>query len=209
MGIADDASALFNMLTGCVFQPHFKKLLVAPTTMRRRFLEMIAREVEHQRAGRGGHIIAKMNALDDRQIIEALYEASAAGVEIDLIVRGICRLRPGVPGRSETIRVISIVGRFLEHARIFRFANGGAPEYYIGSADWMARNLDARVEAAVPIEDRRLREEVQAILDLQLADNVKAWDMQSDGSYVQRRPAPDEDPRPSQDLLMQRAAERR
>jgi len=129
-------------------------------------------------------------------------------VEIDLIVRGICRLRPGLPGRSETIRVISIVGRFLEHARIFCFANGGAPEYYIGSADWMARNLDARVEAAVPIEQPRLQEEIQAILDLQLADNVKAWDMQADGSYVQRRPERDEEPRSSQDLLMQRALER-
>jgi polyphosphate kinase len=129
-------------------------------------------------------------------------------VEIELIVRGICRLRPGLPGRSETIRVISIVGRFLEHARIFHFANAGAPEYYIGSADWMSRNLDARVEAAVPIEDPRLQEEIQAILDLQLGDNVKAWDMQPDGSYVQRRSAADEEPRSSQDLLMQRALER-
>ena len=196
------------MLTGCVYQPRFRKLLVAPTTMRPRFLEMIAREMEHQQAGGGGRIIAKMNALDDRQIIDALYEASAAGVEIDLIVRGICRLRPGLPGRSETIRVISIVGRFLEHARIFHFANAGAPEYYIGSADWMSRNLDARVEAAVPIEAPRLQEEIQAILDLQLADNVKAWDMRPDGSYVQRRPAADEEPRSSQDLLMQRALER-
>src|SRR6185295_17191633 len=206
--LAQDVAQLFNMLTGCVHQPRFKKLLVAPISMRQRFLELIAREVEHQQAGRGGRIIAKMNALDDRQIIDALYDASAAGVEIDLIVRGICRLRPGLPGRSETIRVISIVGRLLEHSRIFHFANAGAPEYYIGSADWMARNLDARVEAAVPIESPRLQEEVQAILDLQLADNVKAWDMQADGSYVQRRAAPGEEPRSSQDLLMQRALER-
>ncbi len=206
--IAQDVAQLFNMLTGFVYRPQFKKLLVAPITMRQRFLEMIAREVEHQQAGHGGHIIAKMNALDDRQIIEALYDASAAGVEIDLIVRGICRLRPGTPGRGETIRVISIVGRLLEHSRIFYFANGGAPEYYIGSADWMARNLDARVEAAVPIGDPRLQEEVKTILDLQLADNVKAWDMQADGSYVQRRPAAGEEPRSSQDLLMQRALER-
>ncbi len=128
-----------------------------------------------------------MNALDDRQIIDALYDASAAGVEIDLIVRGICRLRPGLPGKSETIRVISIVGRFLEHARIFYFANAGTPEYYIGSADWMTRNLDARVEAAVPIEDPRLQEEIKAILDLQLADNV-----QGVGHAARRllRPAP-------------------
>jgi len=206
--ISQDVLQLFNMLTGFVYQPRFKKLLVAPVSMRQRFLEMIAREVEHQKAGRGGHIIAKMNALDDRQMTEALYEASAAGVEIDLIVRGICRLRPGLPGRSETIRVVSIVGRLLEHARIFYFANAGKPEYYLGSADWMSRNLDARVEAAVPILDPRIQEEIQAILDLQLADNCKAWDMQSDGSYVQRRPAPGDEPRCSQDLLMQRALER-
>lgn len=206
--IAQDVAQLFNMLTGFVYQPRFRKLLVAPVTMRRRFLEMIARETEHQKAGRGGHIIAKMNALDDRQMIEALYEASAAGVEIDLVVRGICRLRPGQPGRSETIRVISIVGRFLEHARIFYFANAGDPEYYIGSGDWMTRNLDARVEAAVPILDPKVREEVKAVLDLQLADNVKAWDMRPDGGYVQRRPGKGEEPRSSQDLLMQRALER-
>ncbi len=124
--IAEDVVQLFNMLTGYVHQPQFKKLLVAPINMRQRFLELIEREVEHQKAGRGGTSIAKMNALEDRQIIEALYEASAAGVEMDLIVRGICRLRPGLPGRSETIRVISIVGRFLEHARIFYFAQRGA-----------------------------------------------------------------------------------
>ncbi len=209
--LAQDVAQLFNMLTGLVYKPQFRKLLVAPTTMRQRFLEMIAREVEHQQAGRGGRIIAKMNALDDKQIIDALYDASAAGVEIDLIVRGICRLSPGVPGRSETIRVISIVGRFLEHARIFCFGNGGnagKPEYYLGSADWMTRNLDARVEAAVPVEEPRLKEEVQAILDLQLADNCKAWDMQPDGTYVQRQPASGAEPRSSQDLLMQRALER-
>ncbi len=206
--IAQDVAQLFNMLTGFVYQPRFKKLLVAPTSMRQRFLELIGREVEHHKAGRGGHIIAKMNALDDRQIIDALYDASSAGVEIDLVVRGICRLRPGLPGKSETIRVISIVGRLLEHARIFYFANAGEPAYYIGSADWMTRNLDARVEAAVPIEDPRLQEEVKAILDLQLADNCKAWDMRSDGSYVQRHPSPGEEPRSSQELLMQRALER-
>jgi len=207
--IAADAVQLFNMLTGYVHKPRFKKLLVAPINMRQRFLELIEREIEHQRAERGGHIIAKMNALDDRQIIEALYEAAADGVEIDLIVRGICRLRPGLPGQSETIRVVSIVGRYLEHSRIFCFGNAGKPEYYIGSADWMSRNLDARVEAIAPVEDPRLQEELAAILDLQLADNVKAWDMQADGSYVQRTPAPGEEARSSQDLLMQRVLERR
>jgi polyphosphate kinase len=199
---------LFNMLTGYVHKPRFKKLLVAPINMRQRFLELIQREVDHRGAGRGGHIIAKMNALEDKVIAEALYAASAAGVEIDLIVRGICRLRPGLPGRSETIRVISIVGRFLEHGRIFYFANGGRPEYFLGSADWMARNLDYRVEAIVPVEDLRIQEELKAVLDLQLGDNVKAWDMRPDGSYVQRRPAVGEEARSSQDLLMQRALER-
>jgi polyphosphate kinase len=206
--IADDVVQLFNMLTGYVHKPRFKKLLVAPINMRQRFLELIQREVDHQEAGRGGHIVAKMNALEDKAISEALYAASAAGVRIDLIVRGICRLRPGLPGHSETIRIISIVGRFLEHSRIFSFANGGKPEYFLGSADWMARNLDYRVEAIVPVEDPRVQEELKAILDLQLGDNVKAWDMRPDGSYVQRRPADGEEPRSSQELLMQRALER-
>jgi len=210
--IAEDVLQLFNMLTGYVHKPQFKKLLVAPINMRQRFLDLIEREVEHQKAGRGGHIIAKMNALEDRPIAEALYAASAAGVEIDLIVRGICRLRPGVPGLSETIRVVSIVGRFLEHARIFYFSNNstqtGKPDFFIGSADWMARNLDFRVEAIVPVEEPRLQDELKAILDLQLADNVKAWDMHPDGSYTQRSPAPGEEPRSSQDLLMLRTLER-
>ena len=206
--IADDVVQLFNMLTGYVHKPRFKKLLVAPINMRQRFLELIEREVEHQKAGRGGHIVVKVNALEDKQMCRALYEASAAGVRMDLIVRGVCRLRPGLPGHSETARVISIVGRFLEHARIFRFANGGRPEHFLGSADWMSRNLDFRVEAIVPVEDPRLQEELDAILDLELGDNVKAWEMQPDGSYLRRRPAEGEEPRSSQDLLMQRAAER-
>jgi polyphosphate kinase len=206
--IAEDVVQLFNMLTGYVHQPRFKRLLVAPINMRQRFLELIQREVEHQKAGRGGHIIAKVNALEDKQMCRALYEASAAGVRMDLIVRGVCRLRPGLPGHSETIRVISIVGRFLEHARIFRFANGGRPEHFIGSADWMSRNLDFRVEAVVPVEEPRLQEELDAVLDLELGDNVKAWEMRPDGSYVRRRPGKGEEPRSSQDLLMQRAAER-
>ncbi|HYN20738.1 MAG TPA: polyphosphate kinase 1 [Thermoanaerobaculia bacterium] len=206
--IADDVVQLFNLLTGYVHQPRFKKLLVAPVNMRQRFLELIQREVDHQQAGRGGHILAKMNALEDKQICQALYDASAAGVEMDLIVRGICRLRPGLPGQSSTIRVLSIVGRYLEHARIFCFVNGGKPEYFLGSADWMSRNLDYRVEAIVPVEEPRLQEELRAILDIQLADNVKAWDMGPDGNYTQRQPAPGEEARSSQDLLMQRAIER-
>jgi polyphosphate kinase len=206
--IAADVVKLFNLLTGYFHRPEFKRLLVAPINMKSRFIELIRREIEHQKAGRGGRLTAKMNGLEDPEIVETLYQASAAGVEIDLIVRGICRLRPGLPGRSETVRVISIVGRFLEHARIFRFANGGAPEHYFGSADWMSRNLNYRVEAVVPIREPALQAELDAILELQLADNVKAWELRPDGSYAQRRPAADEPARSSQELLMERAVAR-
>ena len=157
--IARDVSQLFNLLTGFAVEPQFEKLLVAPATMRRRFEELIDREIEHQRAGRGGRIVAKMNSLEDSQLVERLYHASQAGVSVDLVVRGICRLRPGIPGVSENVRVISVVGRFLEHARVFVFANGGDPEVFLGSADWMARNLDGRVEAIVPVEDPTLQDE--------------------------------------------------
>jgi polyphosphate kinase len=149
-----------------------------------------------------------MNSLEDQEIIEALYEASAAGVEMDLIVRGICRLRPGLPGQSETVRVISIVGRFLEHARIFYFANAGKSEYFFGSADWMSRNLDYRVEAITPVEEPRLQDQLKAILDVQLTNNVKAWDMRQDGTYVKRTPAKGDAVQNSQEILMQRALER-
>ena len=206
--IAAEVVKLFNLLTGYLHRPHFEKLLVAPINMKRRFLELIARETEHQKHGDGGYLIAKMNGLEDVDVVDALYEASQAGVEIDLIVRGICRLRPGVPGRSETIRVRSIVGRFLEHARIFYFHNGGAPEYFFGSADWMRRNLEFRVEAVVPVEDRDLQAEIKAIFDLQLADNVKAWELTADGTWLRRRPAPGEERVESQAELMRRALER-
>ncbi len=176
--------------------------------MKRRFLELIEREIEHQRSGRGGAIVAKMNGLEDVDVVDALYEASAAGVEIDLIVRGICRLRPGLDGRSETVRVRSIVGRFLEHARIFYFHNGGRPEYFFGSADWMKRNLEYRVEAAVPVEDPQLQQVVREILEIQLADNVKAWELAADGTWSRRRPGPGEERRDSQAMLMERALER-
>ena len=203
--IAADVVKLFNLLTGYLHRPDFKRLLVAPVNMKSRFLELIRRETEHQREGRGGRITAKMNGLEDPDVVAALYEAAEAGVEIDLIVRGICRLRPGLPDRSETVRVISIVGRFLEHARIFRFGNGGRPEHYFGSADWMSRNLNYRVEAVAPIREPALQAELDAILELQLADNVKAWELRPDGSYVQRRPADGEPARSSQELLMERA----
>jgi polyphosphate kinase len=146
-----------------------------------------------------------MNALIDPMIIRALYEASQAGVQIDLIVRGMCCLRPGIPGVSETIRVMSIIGRYLEHSRIFRFHNNGDEQIFIGSADWMPRNLDRRVEAVTPVEDPKLVNELREILQILLSDNRQAWDLQPDGRYIQRYPGPDEAERSVQRILMERA----
>ncbi|MGH7702032.1 MAG: polyphosphate kinase 1, partial [Gemmatimonadales bacterium] len=183
-----DLTDLFNVLTGFGAPTHYRKLIVAPRGMRESFLAMIRREIAHAEAGRPARILAKMNALVDSDLIVALYEASRAGVTVDLIVRGICGLRPGLPGVSERIRVISIIGRFLEHSRATYFLNGGAEELYIGSADWMPRNLDRRIEAAAPIEDPTLRREVRDLLELMLEDNRQAWELMPDGSYVQRQP---------------------
>jgi len=188
-----DLSDLFNALTGFSRQRLYRKLIMAPGNLRSRFLEMIAREAKHASEGRGGRIIAKMNALVDPELIEALYKASQSGVEIDLIIRGICCLRPGVGGVSERIRVISIVGRFLEHSRVFYFANGGDEEYYFGSADWMPRNFDRRVEAVTPVEDATLHPRLGSLLETCLSDNRQAWDLHSDGTYVQRQPNGDEE----------------
>jgi len=201
-----DSAQLFNLLTsGHIAEQAFSRLLVAPVNMRRGILDRIEREARHQRAGLGGRIVAKMNALEDPEIVGALYAASAAGVAVDLVVRGVCRLRPGLPGLSETIRVRSIVGRFLEHARIFYFANAGEPDWFIGSCDWMSRNLDWRVEAMAPVTDPALCAELQRILDLELADNRKAWELAADGRWSPRRPAPDEPCRESQRQLMEHA----
>jgi polyphosphate kinase len=188
-----DLSDLFNALTGFSRQRLYRKLIMAPGNLRSRFLEMIAREAKHASEGRGGRIIAKMNALVDPELIEALYKASQSGVEIDLIIRGICCLRPGVGGVSDRIRVISIVGRFLEHSRVFYFANGGDEEYYFGSADWMPRNFDRRVEAVTPVEDATLHPRLGSLLETCLSDNRQAWDLHSDGTYVQRQPDGDEE----------------
>jgi polyphosphate kinase len=187
--IGADLSDLFNTLTGFSRQRLYRRLLVAPANLRPRILELIERETMHAREGRRGRIVAKMNALVDPETIDALYRASQAGVEIDLIVRGICCLRPNVPGISERIRVLSIVGRFLEHSRIFYFENAGRSEYYIGSADWMPRNFDRRVEAVVPVDDPALHAPLDALLATCLQDNRQAWELRSDGSYVQRTPA--------------------
>jgi polyphosphate kinase len=191
--IGEDATDLFNYLTGFSRQKDYTRLLVAPVNLRERMLSMIEREMQHARAGRPARIIAKTNRLTDLRIIAALYEASQAGVEIDLIVRGACMLRPGIAGLSETIRVRSIVGRLLEHSRIFFFENGGDEEIYIGSADWMRRNLDRRVEVATPILDPQLRTHLKdAVLGEYLRDNVKARELTPDGSYKPVRVAPGE-----------------
>jgi len=195
-GLGEDVNELFNILSGAGGTPVFKHLLVAPYNMRRRFLEMIAREAEHARAGRGGHIQAKFNGLADREMIAALYRASRAGVQVDLIVRSLCSLRPGVRGLSDNIRVFSILGRYLEHARIFRFANAGEPEYFIGSADWRTRNLSRRVEVVAPIRDPAHRARLDAILAAQL-DDPYAWELGPDGTYYQRPETPPRDARPA------------
>jgi polyphosphate kinase len=183
-----DGSALFNVITGATQPPTWNKVEMAPTGLHRRLLRLIEREIDKSARRSRGRIIAKMNALVDRDVIDALYEASRAGVRIDLIVRGICCLRPGVPGLSENIRVRSIVGRFLEHARIFWFRNGGKDELYLSSADWMPRNLIHRIELMFPIEDPTHRQYIMSVLDLQLRDNVKARELQSDGLYRRVRP---------------------
>ena len=200
-----DLTDLFNFLTGYSRQKSYRKLLVAPVSLRERMIELIDREAENCRKGKTGRIVAKMNSLVDQQIIQKLYEASGAGVEIDLIVRGICCLRPKLPKISENIRVISIIGRFLEHSRIFYFHNDGQEEIHIGSADWMTRNLSRRVEAVTPIESPEIFSDLQEILGVMLADNRKAWELQSDGVYVQRKPKKDEEERSTHDTFMEMA----
>jgi polyphosphate kinase len=183
--IGADVTAVFNYLTGYSDKNQFRKLLVAPINLRQRLAELIRREIEHQRRGQHGRLIFKMNALEDPGLIQLLYEASRAGVEVDLLIRGICCLRPGVPGVSDNIRVTSIVGRFLEHSRLFCFRNGGAEEIYLGSADLMPRNLNRRVEVLFPVSSRRLVARVRdEILETYLADQAGARCMESDGSYT-------------------------
>jgi len=223
--IGQDLVTLFNSFTGPGLDEQFRKLLVAPVTMREEFTYCIRREARHARAGRPARIVAKVNGLEDPEIVEELYRASMAGVDIDLIVRDICRLRPGVEGISETVSVHSVVGRFLEHSRIFYFENGartadtddgaasdpsaadidgGHPEYYIGSADWMTRNLDSRVEAVTPVEDPDIRRQLKFNLELILADNRRRWTMNPDGSYDQQRPEDGERVIDTQAILMEK-----
>jgi polyphosphate kinase len=207
--IGTDVVDLFHSITGYALVPTYESLLVAPLNMRKRFEELIQREIEIQKAGQQGRIIAKMNAIDDVGLIEALYRASRAGVQIDLIVRGHTRLRPGLPGVSENIRIISVVGRFLEHDRVFLFGNGGDARVFIGSADWRYRNLVERVEAVVEITDWTLRDRVQRILEMTLADDYSAWDLDSDGYYRQRQPTEGSPGISLHETLMNEARERR
>ncbi|MCC5656755.1 polyphosphate kinase 1 [Nostoc sp. XA010] len=200
-----DVTDLFNFLTGYSLQKSYRELLVAPVNMRDRFLALIHREIENVQNGFSGRIVAKMNSLVDPQIIATLYEASRAGVQIDLIIRGVCCLRPGLKDISENIRIISIVGRFLEHSRIYYFHNNTQEEIYIGSADWMRRNLDRRVEVITPVKDPDIAKDLQEIMGIMLADNRQAWELQADGTYVQRRPYDDSPEANSQKILINMA----
>ncbi len=205
--LAEDATKLFNSLTGYALTQSYEKLLVAPRSMRTRFVEMIYREIEIAKQGRPAGIVAKMNSLEDPELIELLYEASSTGVEMDFIVRGVCRLVPGKPGLSENIRVRSILGRFLEHSRCYIFANDGNPEYYIGSADWMHRNLDARIEAITPISSPDLKRYLQFVMEVHLKDNHQSWMCQPDGSYQKVTPKEDEAVLASHPTLMHHTKE--
>lgn len=208
--IGQDATELFNYLTtGYTPGRNYQQLLVAPKSLKKSLLTKIEREIEQHRQGNDGHLRFKMNALEDADIARALYGASQAGVRVDLLVRDSCRIRPGIAGLSETIRVLSIVGRFLEHARVYYFRNGGAEEYYLGSADAMNRNLEHRVEVLVPVTEPKLQKELWQILETQWHDPRCAWELQSDGSYLQRQPPADEDHPGCQELLIQAARKRK
>jgi polyphosphate kinase len=202
----DDATDLFNALTGYSTKEDYEKFLVAPLTMRKRLKGLIEREIKWAKKGKPARLIFKMNSLIDSKIIRQLYEASQAGVKVELLVRGICGLRPGIPNLSDNVRVISIVGRFLEHSRIYYFHNGDNPDIYLGSADLMPRNLNRRIETLFPIEDLTLKQDLIGMLDISLADNVNARLLRADGSYTNLTPG--DDPRDSQQELMEWAKSR-
>ena len=197
-----NVAALFNELTSANPPPSYGKLMVAPYNLRDLLTELILREIEHKKEGRPCGIKAKMNQLQDTRIIQELYRAGQAGVPISMNIRGLCCLRAGVPGLSENIRVFSILGRFLEHSRIYRFENGGDPEFFIGSADWMRRNLDRRMESVMPVTDPILKQELEQTMKIYEEDNCSAWDMQPDGEYLRRRPKNGEMSRPAQETLI-------
>jgi polyphosphate kinase len=206
--LASEVTDLFNSLTGYARGTRYRRVLVAPGGLRERIVELIGEVASRHARRRPGRIVMQMNSLVDAACIRALYAASRAGVEIDLIVRGICRLRPGVPGVSENIRVRSIVGRFLEHQRLWMFQSGRQRAYYIGSADLMPRNLDLRVEAVAPVDDQDLTDRLQEILDVMLSDNSQAWELSSEGTWQRRHPAPGERPIATQKLLQELALRR-
>ncbi len=204
-----DLTDLFNYLTGYSQQRSYRKLIVSPVNARESFDRLIQQEIDVAEAGGSGRIVVKMNSLVDPKTIANLYRASQAGVSIDLIIRGMCCLRPGVPQVSENIRVISIIGRFLEHSRIYYFHHGGDEKIFIGSADWMTRNLDRRVEVITPIDDPEISKDLQEILGIMLADTRQAWDMQPDGTYIQRRPHTADEDKTTHQILMEMASQSR
>lgn len=210
--ICDEVVEVFNYLTGSSLKTDYNDLLVAPINMKSSFMHKIEQEIKNKKAGKPARIIAKMNSMEDEVITEALYEASSVGVEVILIVRGFCCLRPGMPGLSENIKVISVIGRFLEHSRVFYFANGSdipsEGEFYIGSADWMHRNLHNRVELITPIFETKLKDKLWEFIDIILKDNRQAWELNSDGTYTQRTPADGEEERGTHNLLMNKTIQR-
>ena len=207
--IGEDLTELFNYLTtGYAPDRNYQKLLPSPRVLKKALLEKIDREIRNQTAKTPGHIQLKTNALEDKDITAALYRASMAGVKVDLIVRDTCRLRPGIRGLSDNVRVVSIVGRFLEHSRIYYFYNGGQEEYFIGSADIMKRNLEERVEVITPVEPNDLRTKLREILDIQLSNQRSGWDMQADGTYIQRKASVRAEQEGSQEILIQQAGKR-
>ncbi len=207
--LGDDLTELFNYLTtGYAPVRKYKKILPCPNMLKKALLEKIDREIEQHGASGEGRIVFKCNALEDKDITRALYRASQAGVKIDLIIRDSCRLRPGIPGLSDNISVISIVGRFLEHARIYYFRNGGEEEYYFGSADLMKRNLESRVEVVTPVEDFDLQAQLQVILEVQLENKRNCWEMEKDGHYVQRHDQNGDQSRSVDELFIELAESR-
>jgi polyphosphate kinase len=204
---ADDVSALFNYLTGFAQLPQWRKLLVAPARLQTVMIEKIERESANQKAGKPARLLVKVNGILEPAVVKALYRASQAGVKIDIACRGICSLRPGIPGVSENIRVISVVDRFLEHSRIFYFENGGNPEVYVGSADWMDRNLSRRVEVVFPVEQADLKQRVIEMLKTTLGDNVKARELLPEGTYKRVKPAEGVPPLRSQQRFLELAAD--
>jgi len=206
--IAQDLTELFNYLTGYSPPPRYRKILTSPYTLKKALIQKIDREIKHHSAKTPGLIQFKMNALEDADITRALYRASRAGVKVDLIVRDTCRLRPGLPGLTENTQVIGVIGRFLEHARIYYFQNNGDEEYFIGSADLMKRNLESRVEVVTPVEDSKLRQELRLIIDVQLSSRKHVWEMQSDGSYLERKEISGKNSLSSQETFIQLAQKR-